>query len=331
MCQNRTKRVRGFTLVELLVVMVIIAVLIALLVPAVQMAREAACRSECTNNLKQIGLGIHNFEATHKHLPSSIRPAGLTTAPRISWTVNVMPFLEQGPVLEHYDFTKNWHDNTVTAPKTISNRQVVRTPLALLTCPSTPRPERLDGLPEANPWTADVAAPTDYSPTIGVDARLVTAGLVDTDGKGILAKNEKPRFSDVTDGLSNTILLAESAGRPFLYRDGKLAGDLPNFRVNGGGWARPASDFSIDGSSADGTTFPGPVAINATNGEDFGSTAFPHPFYGTEGTGEVYAFHPAGANVLYGDGSVDFLSEKIEMRVFARLVTRDKGELAVRE
>jgi prepilin-type processing-associated H-X9-DG protein len=157
--------------------------------------------------------------------------------------------------------------------------------------------------------------------------------LVDEFGPGALPKNKKPTFAEILDGLSSTILYAESAGRPYLYRRGKIVNeDLVENRVNGGGWARPASDFSIDGASWDGTTIPGPVAINATNGDDFGSLGpnagvFPDPFYGTEGSGEVYAFHPGGANVVFADGTVRFLDENIDIRLFARLVTRAGREL----
>ncbi len=100
-------------------------------------------------------------------------------------------------------------------------------------------------------------------------------------------------------------------------------------RVNAGGWPRPASDYSIDGSSEDGTTFPGRCAINCTNGENVAGLPFPitSPFpYGSEGTGETYAFHPAGANAAFGDGSVKFIQEQVDIRVFAALVTRDKLE-----
>jgi prepilin-type processing-associated H-X9-DG protein len=130
----------------------------------------------------------------------------------------------------------------------------------------------------------------------------------------------------VTDGTSHTIMLAESAGRPYVYRNGVKIGDLPTNRVNGGGWSRPASEIGLDGSSQDGTTFPGPCAINCTNGEDIGSATFPYPFYGSNGTSEVYAFHPGGANILFGDGSVHFLNDAISIKVFASLVTRKNNE-----
>jgi prepilin-type N-terminal cleavage/methylation domain-containing protein/prepilin-type processing-associated H-X9-DG protein len=317
MVLSRTKR-NGFTLIELLVVIAIIGMLVALLLPAVQAAREAARRTQCSNNIRQLGLAAHNFVDVKKHFPSSIRPAGLTPLPRIAGMLLVLPYLEEGNAFKAYDLSKNWND----AP----NRPVVSRAIPTLLCPSSPNPERLDGLPEGNPWRPDIAAPTDYSPTIGVDKRLKDAGLVEHDGKGLLPKNEKPRLGEATDGLSHTIMYAESAGRPYLYRQGKQVGDLTTHRVNAGGWCRPASDFSVDGSSYDGASFPGPCAINCTNGEDFASTPFPHPYYGTEGTAEAYSFHSGGANFVFGDGSVRLISAEIHVREFAKLVTRAGGE-----
>jgi prepilin-type N-terminal cleavage/methylation domain-containing protein/prepilin-type processing-associated H-X9-DG protein len=314
-------RRNAFTLIELLVVIAIVGMLVAMLLPAVQAAREAARRTQCSNNLRQLGLAVHNFADVKKHFPSSIRPAGLTPLPRISGIVQLLPYFEEVNALRAYDLSKNWHD--------AANRSIVSRPIPILLCPSSPSPDRLDGLPEGSPWRPDVAATTDYSPTINVDKRLKDAGLVDQDGKGLLPKNEKPRIRDVTDGLSHTIMFAESAGRPSLYRNGKQIGDLSSNRVNGGGWPRPASDFSVDGSSYDGASFPGPCAVNCTNGEDFANGAFPHPYYGTEGTGETYSFHAGGANVVFGDGSVRAINGDINIREFARLVTRAGGEVTV--
>jgi prepilin-type N-terminal cleavage/methylation domain-containing protein/prepilin-type processing-associated H-X9-DG protein len=309
----------AFTLVEVLVVIAIIGILVALLLPAVQAAREAARRAHCSNNLRQLGLAAQTFHDTHNKLPSSVRPGGLTTLPRIAGLTLALHYIEQGNAYAKYDQTKNWFDSP--------NLPVTSLQIKTYLCPSTPEPKRLDGIPEANPWVGNLVAVTDYSPTIGVDQRLLSAGLVDAAGPGAMPKNGEPRLAEVTDGLSNTIFYAESAGRPYVYRKNKKHGNLPNQRVNAGGWSRPASDFSVDGSSLDGSTFPGPCAINCTNGEDFGATSFPHPYYGTEGTAEAYAFHPSGANFAFGDGSVRLLSSSITIREFARLVTRGEGEV----
>jgi prepilin-type N-terminal cleavage/methylation domain-containing protein len=308
----------AFTLIELLVVIAIIGILVALLLPAVQAAREAARRTQCSNNLKQLALAAHSFHDAHGKLPSSIRPAGLTTLPRIAGLTLALHYIEQGNAYARYDQSKNWFDS--------ANLPVTAAKIPTYLCPSTPEPNRRDGVPEASPWMGNLVAVTDYSPTIGVDPRLLSAGLVDAAGVGILPKNGEPRLADVTDGLSNTILYGESAGRPFVYRRHKKIGNLPVQRVNAGGWSRPASDFSLDGASYDGATLPGPCAINCTNGEDFGSTAFPHPYYGSEGTAEVFAFHPSGANFALGDASVRFIAESTTIRDFARLVTRGEGE-----
>jgi prepilin-type processing-associated H-X9-DG protein len=174
------------------------------------------------------------------------------------------------------------------------------------------------------------APPTDYSPTIYVDQRLKAAGLVDeaatgtippaagSPGLGMLAYNITTRLKDISDGLSRTIMYAESAGRPYLYRRGRLIETFPEKRVNGGGWCRPASDISIDGSSGDGATDVGTCALNCTNGAEMGVSV---------GTGEPYSFHPGGANCCMGDGSVRWINDNIDIREFARLVTRNGGEL----
>jgi prepilin-type N-terminal cleavage/methylation domain-containing protein/prepilin-type processing-associated H-X9-DG protein len=320
MFRQNCLRKAGFTLVELLVVIAIIGILIALLLPAVQAARESARRSQCTNNLKQIGLALHNFNDSTGALPSSLRPAGLTPLPRVAWETYLLPYFEQKPLYDQYDFKVNWGSGT--------NRTLVTTRVATYECPSTPEPTRTDGVPEENPWVPFTAI-TDYSTITHVDSRLLSAGLVDKDGKGIMPKNARPRLADVTDGLSNTIMIAESAGRPYVYRSGwKKVGSLPTVRTNGGGWCRPASDYSLDGASFDGSVFPGPCAVNCTNGEDIGTQPFPLPApYGSDGTGETYAFHPGGANAVFGDGSVHLIQQRIDIRTFAQLVTRDGGEV----
>src|SRR4029077_4439150 len=172
---------------------------------------------------------------------------------------------------------------------------VTSKPLALLQCPATPNPDRLDGDPNAG-W-APIVAVGDYASIYGIDPRLLSSGLVTTSGDGLISKTTKIRIADVLDVLSNSIHVTESAGRPDLYRQGKL---VKANGVEGGAWSRPGSDIWLIGSSGDGASLPGPCAINCTNGDDKG-TAYPHPVYGTDGTGQPYSFHSGGANTLFGD------------------------------
>jgi prepilin-type processing-associated H-X9-DG protein len=165
-----------------------------------------------------------------------------------------------------------------------------------------------------------------------VDPQLYTLGLVDQSSakvdNGAISKTTKLSFGSFPDGLSNTLHLTESAGRPNVWRNGKLVITANgNNRVNGGGWCRPASELNVlRGSSADGTTFPGQYAINVTNGEALGT--YPHPFYNVDGTGQIYGFHSGGVNTLFGDGSVRFLRQNIGIRTLAAVVTRNGGEVA---
>jgi prepilin-type N-terminal cleavage/methylation domain-containing protein/prepilin-type processing-associated H-X9-DG protein len=370
---------RGFTLVELLVVIAIIGTLVGLLLPAVQTAREAARRSACTNNMKQLALACLTFADGHAgQVPNSARPGTV----RISWITRILPFLEQTVLFDSYDQNSNWGSVTPGTGFTIPNAVLAHTRLPVVECGSAPGPDsRYDADPQSStqpfayPTTATRAvvndagngfstnglfcAPTDYSPTVYVDNALANTSnpLVPNDnladvaaaaaptnsgntrtspGDGLMSKDYgdgfKPSLKDATDGLSNTIMLAESAGRPFVYRGRKRADDttaqFPARRLNAGGWVRPASDISIDGSSANGATFrssPTKV-VNATNGESIETAAFQSGYYGTDGGSEVYAFHPAGANVAFGDGSVKLINSNITIRLFSSLVTRSGGE-----
>jgi prepilin-type N-terminal cleavage/methylation domain-containing protein/prepilin-type processing-associated H-X9-DG protein len=316
----KTTRRAGFTLIELLVVIAIIGILIALLLPAVQKIREAAARVQCQNNLKQLGLAMHNFHGTNEHLPGNLRNPTVNTV-RVRWTTYLLSYFEQDNIYKGYNQNVNWSDP--------ANVPYTSIKLKVMTCPSVPNSDRLDADPGTNAATfTPIVAAGDYSGIYQVDPRLVALNIGVLPGNGVLDKSQKVRFGDITDGLSNTIHLVESAGKPSLYRAGRLVSSPPGFAngVQGGGWCRPASEIpSFSGSSADGTTFPGTCAINCTNGQKV--TTYPDPYYGTDGTGAVYSFHTGGVNTLFADGSVHFLQQNIDVRTFAALVTRNGGEV----
>jgi hypothetical protein len=284
------------------------------------------------NQLKQLALAVHMHHDAKKVVPVSARPVGLTTAPRIAAMTHLLFYLEEANVRNTFDLAKNWGH--------IDNRRAVNTPIATLNCPSTPEnSDRLDGLPEVSPWVADVSVPTDYSPTVWVDQLLVASSQVDQSAPaanlpGIMEYNNvKASFKRVTDGLSKTILLAESAGRPFLYRAGgqKIGGDLTQARVNGGGWCRPASDIVVFGLTSEGISQTGECALNCANGLDIVASSYPHPTLATFGTSSPYAFHPGVVNHAFGDGSVRPVNDSVGIREYSRLVTRAGGEIAAVE
>ena len=340
----------GFTLIELLVVIAIIAVLVALLLPAVQQAREAARRSTCKNNLKQLGLAFHTFHDTYNHLATSNRPP-TAGAKRIAGLTRLLPYLDQAPIYNIYDQSRQWSD-----PNT-NQRLAVSTQLPTLNCPSSASATKLDGDPDSattpGGYAANMVGITDYSPSKGVAQSVVpfaTAAGVTLSGlftdpadatnqyyAGLLPQNVDAKLRDVTDGLTNTIAYVESAGRPLVVRKGlKTIGSLPADRVNGGGWCRPASDVLAEVALADGTNLSGPggfssgtvVPFNATNGFNLNGRPYPDTgYYKTQGSSQAFSYHTGGAHFLLGDGSVRFISENLSLKVWISLLTRSNGEV----
>jgi prepilin-type N-terminal cleavage/methylation domain-containing protein len=338
---------RGFTLVELLVVIAIIGTLVGLLLPAVQSARESARRSACSNNLKQQGLAIHGFHDARNRLPSGGRPPDAATV-RCGVFVYMLPWLDKKPLWDKYDTSVTWsHANNLPVTE-------VRVPE--FECPSAPRHNnQLDHNPDGTTgFGTGIVANGDYASSLGVAPGLATTvtGSVTIGGtsvakstlvrespawtsssgtttNGMLPKNASINFKDVIDGLSNTIAIVESGGRPFVYQRGKqVSNNLTTAHTNAGGWCRPASDILFFGSNAAGTTVGGPF-LNRTNGynhasEAYGSTGYPAP-YGTEGSSQPYSFHSGGLQVTLGDGAVRFIDENVAIELFTALLTRDQS------
>jgi prepilin-type N-terminal cleavage/methylation domain-containing protein/prepilin-type processing-associated H-X9-DG protein len=340
-------RSRGaFTLIELLVVIAIIAILIALLVPAVQKVREAAARAQCQNNLKQIGLALHNHENALKYMPpwgfdftynpNPSNPLGNQRQGHSTLTM-ILPYMEQENLIRatRVDFSvidpANWPPNWGT-------NAAATTTVASYVCPSSPS-RAIDygpyfvslGLPNKG---AFVIGATDYAPVRGAhnNFRTACAPTLPTPSNecgalGVFGKRDpggliegKARFAGITDGSSNTIMVAEAAGRHQVYAKGKpitpsTAGQ-PGWTLNAG-HADHNTTIQVRGYSNNGLTVDGGCcAINCNNGQ---TTPFTQ--------GQFYSFHSGGVNTLRADGSVQFLTDSTAPGVLAALISRNGGEV----
>lgn len=322
-------RRQAFTLVELLVVIAIIGILVSLLLPAVQAAREAARRTTCINNLKQLGLAMQLHHDSYQLLPYSKRE----TLPQRSWAPDLLPYLEQSNMVTaaNYDLSQNWWRSiSSTSPSyPIPNADTVRKHLSVFNCPSTPNPKRIQRKKETAPEQDKVGACGDYFVTEGVSP-LINNELppsdrfsANADLTGAMRKfPEQNKLANILDGTSNTILMAECSGREDIWRQRRMIPavadkTMPNCaRARGGAWATNDNPYEIGTRVVwcDNSVIPGPMRINNSN--EYG-----HLFY---------SFHPGGATFLFADGSVHFLNESIRLRTLADLVTK-MGAEAIRE
>ena len=283
----------GFTLVELLVVLAIIGILIALLLPAVQAVREAARRMQCQNHLKQIGLGILNYESVHR-----VFPMPKTEDPDHNLLAFLLPYVEQQAIYDQYDWNSNW--------SSIKNRPARQNDIETFLCPSAPS----NRVCRNRQYYA-----TDYATCEhiagSVSGPLVAAGVIkDRRSWYNLFQPywEGPsRSASVRDGMSNTFMLFECSGRPWKYLEHGRRGDpeaTPKEPISGADWADSDAEFWIH---------------EVCHGSQF---------FNCSNRNEIYSFHPDGANFLYGDGSVRFHSQTMEAEAFVSRFTRAAGDVA---
>ena len=286
------KKINAFTLIELLVVIAIIAILIGLLLPAVQAVREAAARSKCQNNLKQIGIAMHNYESANGNFPPLAKTINDEAA--LGFYVVILPYVEQGNLGQLFNQQYDCYHPV--------NQVAASNPIQILQCPSAQAKQKtaFSGL-----------ATTDYLPCKAVSDDLLESGLVGLPGNryGIISGEREIGIyaTEVTDGLSTTFLICEDAGLPIRYWNGKNVGLVAQGEI--GAWADGSTAFELNGIGYDGMTEPGPCSINCTN------------------EGEIYSFHKNGAMNLFGDGSVRMISRSTNIRIVAALVTRAGGEV----
>lgn len=322
---------RGFTLIELLVVIAIIAVLIALLLPAVQQAREAARRSQCKNNLKQMGLAVHNYHDVHQMLPpgwivqtndnnyGAGTNDGTASSPNPvecwGWGTFLLPYMDQGPLYDAMGVGKGTKLETVLA----NNPELPNTVLSVYLCPSDSAPQ-VYGTESLRPSLAALWARSNYKGSYGHRFSVLEINPA-ADARGMFHKVGYPgkddrsvRFRDALDGLSNTIMIGEHAYQrgPYVPRGAVWCGTTRGLGGNG--------QHDLLASGASPLNHISPTDVVNEYARSFNSN------------------HTGGAQFVLGDGSVRFISENIQYianavtntsapdSTYERLLCRDDGE-----
>jgi prepilin-type N-terminal cleavage/methylation domain-containing protein/prepilin-type processing-associated H-X9-DG protein len=287
MRRNPAPRSAGFTLIELLVVIAIIAILVGLLLPAVQKVREAAARIKCKNNMKQIGLALHNYHDRNLKLPSGYKTglSGATeTGPGWGWAMFLLPDLEQGPLFKRINPGVAIGDATHATYRTNS--------LKVFLCPSDASP----GTFTVANTTVDVAH-ANYVGVFGTNE----PDLNPADGNGTFYRNSQVKFADIMDGLSNTYIVGERSSDIALAT---WTGAIPGAQV----------PLQKDPSQTEGHFF-----LVLGRGDHLPNAKESH-------IDDFYSRHMQGLNCLFADGSVHSIGNGVNPDVWAALQTKAGNE-----
>ena len=298
------KNQTGFTLIELLVVIAIIAILISLLLPAVQQAREAARRTQCRNNLKQLGLALHNYHDVHRSFPSGWiavdNSSGTMSAHDglngAGWGTMILPYMDQANLYQQFDSKLAIEDPANAA--FLDNR------IATFRCPSDPQPDTWEIEEEGNPGNVLATLPiANYLGVFGTEELdgcenalgvYPVASNGQCQGDGVFYHNSATQILKLTDGTSNTLMLGERITRV------------------SDGWYSTWSGMVSEGEEAFQRILGSADHVPndpAAHFDDFSSN------------------HTGGAFFVLGDGSVHFVSESIDHGVYVGLATRSGGEI----
>jgi len=311
---SQTGKRPGFTLIELLVVIAIIAILIALLLPAVQQAREAARRTACRNNMKQIGLGLHNYLDAHQTFPYGyFSKEGIDgfTKNRDTWFHRLLPFIDQANLYNQYESENPlycWY---------AADEAKTRVPSFL--CPSNPE----------FPYSGTGIAAY-FRGNYGGNSGSTNGASLSTTGNGILFRDSRIRARDLTDGMSNTIIVGEGVSRRVetisgnAYSPWSEAGTYWGGGIHGGGFIvtseppnTPVPDCGRGCGNYTETLFPC-FSIDA---------ATPAGFTCSLRSTYIRSYHTGGAHVALADGSVRFISNNIHLGTMQALGSRGNGEV----
>ena len=283
---------RGFTLIELLVVIAIIAILIALLLPAVQQAREAARRTQCKNNLMQLGLALHNYDMSYEMLPpGSVNETGpvvnVQEGYHMSWTVQLLPMLEQANLFRMLDFSEGVYSPVNGTVRAVS--------INVFQCPS-------DWNFRGSAGMAGVSS-SSYAGSFGGDDVAI-----DVDNNGLLFLNSSINYRQIRDGASNTLLVGERIIEQAVMDLGWMSGTSATLRNAG---------VRLNSGIVRGGIVPPATRVRSTDGEELPEIS------ADQSTGGFSSRHTGGVQFLLADGSVRFISENISMDTFQLLGNRE--------